>query len=112
MRPNSKVHEYVAVYVDDLCLVMKEPQGFISLLDQVCKFKFKATGPIKCHVGIDFERDPDGTLKHIPTKCIQKMVDNYECMFGEKHGQTYHSPLEPSNHPKLATSEFLDQEGI
>ncbi len=55
MRPNGDVYEYIAVYVDDLALVMKNPKGFIALLEQKCKFKFKGTGPITHHLGMNFE---------------------------------------------------------
>ena len=112
MRPNGDVYEYIAVYVDDLALVMKNPKGFVALLEQKYKFKFKGTGPIECHLGMNFVREADGTLKYIPTKYIEKMVDAYERMFGEKPSQKVHSPLAPGDHPELDDTEFLDLEGI
>ena len=33
MRPHGDVYEYLAVYVDDLALVMKNPKGFVALLE-------------------------------------------------------------------------------
>ena len=111
-RPNGTVHECIAVYVDDLALVMKNPKGFVALLEQKHKFKFKGTGPINYHLGMNFQREKDGTLKCIPTKCIEKMMDSYKRLFGEFPSRKIHSPLEPNDHPELDTSEFLDAEGI
>ena len=34
MRPNGGVYEYVAVYVDDLALAMKDPQAFVDQLER------------------------------------------------------------------------------
>ena len=112
MRPHGNVYEYIAVYVDDLALVMKNPKGFVALLEQKYKFKFKGTGPIQYHLGMNFERDEDGTLRYIATKYIEKMVDSYERMFGEKPSRKATSPLNAGDHPELDQSEFLDEEGI
>ena len=112
MRPNGDVYEYIAVYVDDLALVMKNPKGFVALLEEKYGFKFKGTGHIQYHLGMNFERDPDGTLRYIATKYIEKLIASYERMFGEKPTRRVRSPLEPGDHPELDTSEFLDPEGV
>ena len=57
-------------------------------------FKFKGTGPIPYHLGMDFIRELDGTLKYIATKYIEKMVSIYERMFRKKLSRKVHSPLE------------------
>lgn len=38
LRENNGVYEYVAVYVDDLAIAMKNPQEFISVLENKYKF--------------------------------------------------------------------------
>ena len=81
-----------------------------SLLEAKYKFKFKGTGHISYHLGMDFEREADGTLKYIPRKYIEKMISTYERLFGEKPAHKQ-SPLLPGDHPELDTSEFLDAEG-
>ena len=110
--PNGTVYEYIAVYVDDLALVMKNPKGFVALSQQKYKFKFKGTGPIDYHLGMNFQREKDRTLRYVPTKHIDKMLDSYKRLFGEVPSQKIHSPLEANDHPELDTSEFLDAEGI
>ena len=47
-----------------------------------------------------------------PRKYIDKMIDGYFKMFGEKPKTRYSSPLEKGNHPELETSELLDESGI
>ena len=41
MRPNGNMYKYVAVYVDNLAMVIKNPQGFVALLEKKYNFKFK-----------------------------------------------------------------------
>ena len=112
MRRNGNVYEYVAVYVDDLAIGMKDPKEFITILEQKYKFKTKGSGPISFHLGMNFSRDEDGTLCITATKYIEKMMAGYEKTFGEPPKQTYASPLEKGDHPELDDSELLDSHGI
>ena len=63
MKKNSKLncYEYIATYVDDLCIAAEDPQGFIQILKDKHKLKVKGDGPIEHHLGADYARDPDGT---------------------------------------------------
>ena len=112
MRKRSGLWEYVAVYVDDLAFAMKDPAKFTKLLAEKYKYKLKGTGDIAFHLGCDFFRDDDGVLCMAPRKYIDKMIDGYFNMFGEKPRTRYSSPLEKGNHPELDTSELLDESGI
>jgi len=76
-------YEYVAVYVDDLAFVMKDPESFAKELQTKYKFKWKGTGPISFHLGMDFYRDKDGTLCITLHKYIEKMLSTYECIFSQ-----------------------------
>jgi hypothetical protein len=108
-------YEYIAVYVDDLLFAMKDPETFTKVLSDTAgryKFKLKGTGPIKFHLGCDFERDAHGTLSMTPKKYIQKMYDGYVRMFGEKPKLVYHAPLEEGDHPELDCTELLDIDGV
>jgi hypothetical protein len=112
MRESNGIYEYVAVYVDDLALVLREPQKFIDIMVKKFNFKFKGTGPISFHLGMDFFRDDDGTLCITPKKYLNKMFDQYKRTFGENPKQNVTSPLEKGDHPELDESELLDEEGI
>ena len=77
MRMKNNVYEYIAVYVDDLAIAMKNPKEFTEILEKKHKFKLKGTGPISFHLGMDFNRDEDNTLYISPAKYIDKLVQNY-----------------------------------
>ena len=113
MREKDGLYEYVATYVDDLCLVMKDPIGFLELLkSEPYTFKLKGSGPMSFHLGCGFERDKHGILCMTPKKYIEKMIQTYEQIYGTKPRTKYQSPLLENDHPELDTSEFLDEEGI
>lgn len=109
MRDRGDHYEYIAVYVDDLLICSKDPRKIISALEDDHKFKLKGTGPISFHLGCDFYRDTDGVLCYEPKKYINKMLDNYQRIFGCLPTKRA-SPLEANDHPELDTSELLDIE--
>ena len=112
MRQPNGLWEYVAVYVDDLAFVMREPKAFTDILMEKYKYKLKGTGSISFHLGCDFFRDKDGTLCMAPRKYIEKMIDGYINMFKERPKMKFSSPLEKNDHPELDTSKFLDKTGV
>ena len=112
MRKQGDIYEYIAVYVDDLALAMKNPASFVDILKAKYNFHFKGTGPLTFHLGADFYRDSHGTLSMAPRKYIERMLTNYKLIFGEKPWMTVYSPLEKGDHPELDDSELLDQTGI
>jgi hypothetical protein len=111
-RKNEDNYEYIAVYVHDLCMAMKNPQEFVDILQNVQKFKTKGTGPICFHLVMDYIRDDDGTLFLSPVKYIEKLIDNYEKLFGEKPKQVVTLPLQKRDNPETDSSDLLDNTGI
>ena len=109
MKDCGDHYEYIAVYVDDLLIVSKNPQNIVDQLTKTNKFKLKGTGEISFHLGCDYFRDKDGVLCYAPRKYIEKCLDNYERLFGSKPRQVY-SPLNKGDHPEMDTSELLDVE--
>jgi hypothetical protein len=112
MRKNGDIWEYVATYVDDLCLVMKEPKQFLETLKATpYSFKLKGSGPLEFHLGCGFRRDVDNHLVMDPIKYIEKMMDGYKQFFNKLPTKSKcMSPVENDYHPELDTSEFLDDE--
>jgi hypothetical protein len=111
MREKNGIYEYVATYVDDLCLVMKNPESFLKQLQSPpYSFKLKGSGPMEFHLGCGFQRDADGVLCMHPRKYVDKMIAGYEQMFGRKPSTKARSPIEENDHPELDTSEFLDDD--
>ena len=105
-------YEYIVMYVDNLAIIMKDPQ---SLIDQLTAapyhFKLKGSGPLNFHLGYGFSHDNDGTLYMNPGKYIDRMIKTYEQHFEVKPDMKHRSPLQRGDHPKLDTKPFLDEEG-
>ena len=112
MRESEGVYEYIAVYVDDLAMALRDPESFVEILHNKYGFDTKGTGPLSYHLGADFERDEDGILCMSPKKYIDRMMLNFKQTFGTRPSTKYSSPLESGDHPELDDSELLDQEGI
>jgi hypothetical protein len=106
MRLNGDLYEYVAMYVDDLCLGMLHPKSFADTLQEKYNFKLKGTGPIDFHLGQSFSWNDDGEME-ISAKCyIDKMIDTYVQLYGEKPRKAS-SPLEQNDHPEMDDSPHL-----
>ena len=117
MRRNTKpdgteVWEYVATYVDDLLAAMINPQELVDALQgEPYNFECKGVGPLTYHLGSNFERDEDGTLKWIPRKYIDRMLDQFNRLFDNeplKSKKYCSSPLEHGDHPELDESDILN----
>jgi hypothetical protein len=108
----GSLYEYIAVYVDDLAIAMKNPKEPRDILEKQRKFKLKGTGPISFHLEMDFTRDEDNTLSISPTKYIDKLVKNYEKKFGMTPNSSVTSTLEKGDHPELDTSELCTTDQI
>ena len=104
-------YEYVAVYVDDLAISMKDPKSFCDTLKEKYKLKLKGVGPINYHLGCGYTRDEDGTLVADPRKYVEKILESYEKTFGEKPKKTK-TPLVGGDHPESDISDFCDQDQI
>jgi hypothetical protein len=118
MRQNLEkgIWEYICVYVDDLALAMIDPKSFIAKLKAPPKdgghgYQIKGDGPLTFHLGCDYIRDKDGTLRAEPKKYIAKMVETYERMFKE-NPKFFNSPLEKGDHPELDDSPLLEPEQV
>ena len=72
---------YIAVYVDDLAICMKDPKAFCDTLKEKYKLKLKGVGPISYHLGCGYTRDEDGTLVADPRKYVEKNLESYEKCF-------------------------------
>ena len=55
-------YEYIAVYVDDLCIAAECPSAFISIFKTKYHLKVKGGGKLNYHLGADYFEDPDGTF--------------------------------------------------
>ena len=107
---SQRFYEYVPVYVDDLAMVLRDPQAFVEIFKKKKGFHFKGIGEITYHLGTDFDRDKVNTLCMSPKKYIVQMTYNFVQIFVKGSSPTCLSALEKKDHPELDESEFLDVE--
>ena len=100
--------EYIAVYVDDLCIAPESPSTIIAIFKTKYHLKVKGDGKLNYHLGADYVEDPDGTFVSQPRKYINKLADTYKRLFNVAPPKGYKTPLDKNNHPELDTSEILE----
>ena len=105
------VYEYIAVYVDDLAIAAKNPKEICDTFTEKFKFKLKGVGPIAYHLGCTYKREPDGTLVGDPRRYVEKILEGYEILFGNKP-KKYKTPLDRQDHPELDDSELCEEKDI
>ena len=80
--PNLRCYEYIAVYVDDLCIASESPSAIISIFKTIFKTKYhlkvKGDGKINYHLGVDYFDGPDETFVTQPKKYIYKLANAYK----------------------------------
>ena len=74
LKKNIKfnLYEYIAVYVDDLCIAPQDPNEIINILKSKYKHKVKEEGPLTYLLGTDYYQDPDGAMVSQPEKYIER----------------------------------------
>ena len=68
--PNLRCYEYIAVYVDDLCIAAESPSAIIQICKTKYHLKVKGDGKLTYHMHADYFEDPDGTFVSQPRKYI------------------------------------------
>ena len=106
--PNLRCYEYIAVYVDDLCIASESPSPIIQIFKSKYHLKVKGDGKLTYHLGADYFEDPEGTFVSQPKKYIDKLADTYKRLFNEDPPKGYKTPLDKNDHPEPDTSEILE----
>ena len=114
LKKNVKLnlYEYIAVYVDDLCIDAQDPKEIINILKAKYNLKVKGDGPLTYHLGADYFHDPDGTMVSQPKKYIEKLKETYVRLFNTEPSKGLKTPLEKNDHPELITSEILEGQEV
>ena len=83
MRENKKMecYEYIATYVDDLCIEAQAPGKIIQSLKEDYKLKFKGDGHLGHHLSASYTRIKGKTLVHEPKKYIDRLLESYQFIF-------------------------------
>ena len=114
MRENQKLkcYEYVATYVDDLCIAAQNPGKIFQTLKEGYRLKVKGDGPLSHHLGADYTRDKDKTLVCQPKTYIERLVDSYHPMFKQDPPKNMRTPLDKNDNPELDGTEQLTGKSI
>ena len=83
MRENKdlKCYEYIATYVDDLCIAAQDLGKIIQILKEEYKLNVTGDGHLSHHLGADYTRDKAKTLVCQPKKYIDRLLESYQSMF-------------------------------
>jgi hypothetical protein len=92
-------------------IAARDPNSNVQKLQKKHKFKLKGVGSLTYHLGCNYYHDMDCALCYGPRKYIDKLMGEYENMFGCKPRE-YTSPLEKGDHPEVDFSDELDYKGI
>ena len=103
-----KCYEYIAVYVDDLCIAPESPSAIIRIFQSKYHLKVNGDGKLTYHLGDDYFEDADGTFACQRKKYIDKLADTYKRLFNEDPPKGYKTHLDKNDHPELNTSEVLE----
>jgi hypothetical protein len=110
-RKNGGLYEYIAVYVDDLFIAARDPSSIVQSLQEKHKFKVKGAGSLTYHLGCNYFHHMDSSLCYGPRMYIDKIMGQYENMFGCKPHE-HSSLLDKGNHLENDSSDELDNKGL
>ena len=75
------------MYINDLLVVMKNPETFFQNLKEKHRYKLKGVGDPEYYLRGNFGRDPDSTLFWGAKTYIEKSLKAYEHIFGSLPSQ-------------------------
>ena len=111
LREADDCYEYICVYVDDLMVIMKDPQAFFDTLQTKYGYILKGVGPPEYHLGGNFGRDPDGTLYWGAERYVEKILGQFERLFGSLPKKSS-TPMDKDESPELDQSDLLAPDKI
>ena len=96
LKKNVKLnlYEYIAVYVDDLCIAAQDPKELINILKSKYHLKVKGDGPLTYYLEADYFQDPDGTMVSQPKKYIAKLKETYVRLFNTEPSKGLKTSIE------------------
>ena len=92
--PILRCYEYIAVYVDDLCIAAESPSAIIQIFKSKYHLKVEGDSKLTYHLRADYFEDPDGTFVSQPKKNIDKLADTYRRLCNEDPPKGYKTPLD------------------
>ena len=104
--------EYIAVYIDDLCIAAQNPKELINILKSKYQLKVKGDGRLTYYKGADYYHNPDGTMVCQPKKSIERLRETYIRPFNTEPSKGPKTPLEKNDHPELDTTDIIEGQQV
>ena len=76
--PNLRFYEYIALYVDALCIAAESPSAIIQIFKSKYHLKVKGDGKLTYHLGAEYFEDVDGNFISQPEIYIDELADTYK----------------------------------
>ena len=102
-----KCYEYIAVYIDDVCIAAESPSAIIDIFKTKYNLKVKGYGKLSYHLGADYFGDPIGIFVSQPRTYIDKLAETHNRLFNEEPPKGHKTDLGKNDHPELDTLKFL-----
>jgi hypothetical protein len=108
MRKQEDHYEYIAVFVDDLLVISRDPE---KVMEEI-KYQKKNVEPPRYYNGADMCINPEFGYWQISAKTyVTNTCEKIEKLFEIKL-KNYGSPMETGDHPEIDESDLLDPEEI
>ena len=108
MKPSKdgNHYEYIAVYVDDLAICMKDPQAFCDTVEEKYTLKLKELDPSVTILDVDIPEMKMEPLLLIEKNMLKKSLSHMKKMLGSKPKKT-RTPLMAGDRPKMTYLNFV-----
>ena len=108
IKENEEGYDYIATHVDDVIVASKNPQQYISLIEQEYALRNIEVDP-SYYLGARLTKRPDGKILMNMDEYCKEIIRKYE----NKHDITLKKenlPIPAESHPEMDTSDILNPE--
>ena len=102
-------YDYIATHVDDLIIVAKEPQHYMSMIEQEFVVRNIEDSP-SYYLGNNLKKVLNKYLHISSSKYITEVIRRYQLTHGTIKKEN--TPMNTGLHPEMDTSDLLDEKGI
>jgi hypothetical protein len=115
MRKSDDGYEYLATYVDDICVWAKDPMSILHRLKE--RFIMKGVGRPEYYLGANIVETHEDNIwyQHNVTTSISsktyigRTLERLATMAGVEQFRTASTPMDDTYHPELEDSDFLNE---
>ena len=102
---SSPGYDYIGTHTDDLMIVAKDPQMYMTALQKV--YEIKNIGPPKYHLGCDYEQNEAGNWTVGTSTYVVEALDKAKIILGVEDHRLFKSPMCDKVKPEMDESPLL-----